>query len=537
MDESTHQDLLQHYDVIIIGGGSSGSVMANRLSKDISRKVLLLESGPEQPQTDGVKAAVRNGNQPAVMPGLNWKIRTYIKGEATKSDSTAPSGRKHASIFDYEAGRLLGGSSAINAVQALRGAPIDFDEWAQDCGQEWSWNSVLPYFRILEDDPQGDEVLHGRGGPMPIRRERREDLTLLQNSLYEVCLDHGFSETPDHNDPETTGVGVIPKNVVDGVRMSTAMTYLQPARKRENLHILTGAHVHKLIIKNRKCEGVLVERGGELRPLTGERIVLCAGAMNTPPILMRSGIGNPRLLQPMGIDVSVPLSGVGEHLMDHPVVGIWGIPKRDTCEVGEPLRQTLLRYSSSDSGYENDMHICMMAGIDVAHMFPKLAASSSATTIAGLTTCFNKSTSGGYVRIRSADPYEAPNVVINCLADKTDVAPLKEGVRIAWDLMQSPRLRQRFDKVLAWSDGMIQSDMALNQAINSFVRPSAHACGSARMGSSPDKGAVVDAKGKVYGVDNLWIADGSIMPMIPSSPPHLTCLMIAEKLAAEQCLH
>jgi choline dehydrogenase len=218
--------------------------------------------------------------------------------------------------------------------------------------------------------------------------------------------------------------------------------------------------------------------------------------------------------------------------MDHPVVGVWGIPKADACRVGEPARQTLLRFTSGHSGYENDMHICTMAGIDVAQLFPQLAATSESPTIAGLLACFNKSTSRGQVRITSAHPRDVLDVSINCLGDKRDIPPLKAGVRLAWRLMQHPALRSRFERVLAWTDGMVNSEVALEHAVGAFVRPAAHLCGSARMGRSPEAGAVVDPKGRVFGVDNLWLGDASIMPTPPSAPTHLSVLMVAERIAA-----
>jgi choline dehydrogenase len=500
------------YDDIIVGAGSSGAVLAARLSEDANRNVLLLESGPDYQTIESTPSDLLHTW--VSMGPHDWG---YV-ARATPNLEIA-----------FPRGKVTGGSSAVNGHIALRGTPQDFDEWATWGNVEWSFAKVLPFYRKLENDQDAHGDYHGTSGPIWIERPQPDTWEPINRAFYSACRALGYAEVWDHNDPESAGVGPWPRNRRDGIRISTAIAYLGPARHRLNLTVRARCNVHSVILEDGRARGVEVESGGAIQRVYARRVTLSAGAINSPAVLMRSGIGNRSELEKLGIAPVIDLPGVGQNLIDHLMAPIYASPTPGVPHDPGVTNPVGIRYTASSSSEFNDMQLYIFNFFDRG-LAPGFVDSLPIPSVA-LSPGLQRPLSRGRLSLTSKDPDVPPQIDLNYLDHPEDMRRMIEGVRIAWRLMNTQHLRPYLKEITNLSDEVKDSDEALADFLRSNCGTIYHPVGTARMGPDSDAMAVVDQYCRVRGIQGLRVVDASVMPNIVRANTNLTCIMIGERVA------
>jgi choline dehydrogenase len=508
-------------DYLIVGAGSSGAALAGRLSEDPGTTALLLEAGPVI-WSDEAPAHQRSLNPQPIQSLDAYAHYRWPELRARRTAAQEPR--------PYLRGRGLGGSSAINGLVAIRGEPDDYDEWAALGCTGWSWTDVLPAFTRLEHDlDYGDAPYHGNTGPIPLSWTPLADWGAVDLAVRAAALDLGYGWAPDHNAPGSAGVSPFAYTGRDGRRVSTADAYLEPARDRPNLTILGDAHVDRVLFDGRRAVGVRVRLGGDWCEVRAREVILAAGAVHSPAILQRSGVGPAALLRELGIPV-VRDAPVGVNLVDHPIawLDIHLRPGHRARSTEVRHEDCCVRYSSGLAGAgRNDM-------IVLCTNFNGPDAVGHATGFVG--TAAFQTFSRGAVRITTSDPLIEPTIELQMLTDERDRIRLRDGARRLFAIGRHPAVTGIAEAITLGGTGRAPESVATPAALDAWldatVSDTYHPCGTCRMGAADDPRAVVDPTCRVNGVDNLRVIDAAIMPTIPRANLHLACVMIGERMAA-----
>jgi len=561
------------HDYIIVGGGSAGCVLANRLSASSANRVLLCEAGEDTPDGRVPEAILDSRTSFASRnPRFLWSELWVTTEAPPHNDPDAPKPRK----LRYEQARVLGGGSSINAQLANRGSPRDYDEWEQRGARGWRWETVLPYFRKLERDIDFDGPQHRADGRIPVRRVFPENWSDYAKAVAEAFELAGYRYVPDQNSEFQDGYFPLAMSNLYDARVSAAIAYLGPTvRQRKNLTILTETQVSELLFEDTRCVGVRAMLHNQQMEFFANEVILCCGAIHSPAMLLRAGIGPIGHLRELGIPIRDARPGVGQGLMDHPSISVASYLKpwaRKNPYSKLPLQMGMRFSSGIDGTPPTDM------ALGVAN---RAGWHAIGDRIAVITLWVNKTFSEtGRVRLSSADWRQEPDVAFNLLSDRRDLMRLAKGfreivalhalpplkavscdmflasftdrarrlgtyntknkiiTRIGAAMLDGPDLLRRLliRGVVMDSAGLIKA-LEDDQALEAYIRRTAigvwHCSCSCRMGEESDPAVVTDPVGRVYGVHGLRVVDASIFPLIPCANTNFPTMMVAEKIADE----
>ena len=494
-------DLKQPDDVLIVGGGSAGATLAARLSEDPSRRVLLLEAGPAF-TSDEMPAELIDAEHVAA-PTFDWGYTA--RGGASTAEMAVPRGR------------VLGGSSAVNAAVAIRARRQDVESWQIHGVQGWPWDEVLETFKVLENTDSGDDAYHGRTGPVSIRQRLDDELTPSLRGFIDASMADGYKHVDDFNGADPEGAGGCPVNIVDGVRQSSAVAYLtDEVRRRPNLTIVGKVVVDKVLFDGITATGV-ISSANDVYP--AKEVILSAGTYGSAAILLRSGVGPSRDLAQLGIATIADLP-VGQHVQDQPIFYNAYALSNNALQMSPAVGALLWFRSSLAKDGELDLHISATHLLDGS-----LSPTGGAIVLA---TAVVLPESRGTLRIPSTDPNVQPLIDNNFLATERDQLRILEGVKISRRLARSPVFGPLQAGELLPGDAV--RDEALPEVIAANLATYGHPTSTVPMGGATDPAAVVDSVGAVRGVQSLRVVDASVIPRVPSTVTNLTTIMVAEHI-------
>lgn len=540
---------MSRHTTVIVGAGAAGAALAARLSENPQREVVVLEAGAAPGSLDEFPPELLDGSTvQGAMPGhpANWSYLGHLTPGLP---------------YTIARGRIIGGSSTINGGYFVRARPEDFARWSDAAGPEWTYERVLPVMRVLERDLDlGAGPFHGDAGPMPVQRASQRNPAA--RAFAAAALELGFAAEPDKNAPGAPGVGPVPQNVVDGVRINTGLAYLNPVRDRPNLTVRGGCRVLRVAFDGTRAVGVEVAApDGDRRIIDADEVVLCAGGIGTPHLLLVSGVGPARQLRTQGVEVVHDAAGVGRAFSDHPDLAVGWRARRDLVDPDAPETfTTALNFASPGGDPAGDLEI-MVCVTTMNHL---LMGSSSAVTggarsalrhplatvraLRGtsirrireqvahgrdhvLLVGLQGEEARGSITLESPDPTVYPRIDYRYLSTPFDRERMRLGIRTAVALLRSRAFAPLVERLTELEDATLDDDDALDAWMLAHLGTAIHLCGSAPMGPSTDPNAVVDGYGRVHGIERLRVADTSMLPTTPSRGPAASAVLIGELVA------
>ena len=490
-------------DVLVVGAGSSGCAVAARASENPNLQVTLVEAGPDYIDPTDLPFDLVNSHNNSYRKH-DWQFQY----EPTR-DRAQP----------FPRGRVVGGSSAVNTTIALRGIPEDYDEWSDLGNNEWSWEKVLPAFNRLERDLDfGESPYHGDAGPITIRRYPDSELEPQHLAFLDAARSLGYPDCPDQNDPYGWGSGPQPMNKLGRLRISCAIGYLAPARARPNLDIRANSFTRRLLFDGDRCTGIEIETASGVEKIEAKTTIVCAGAIMTPHLLMHSGIGPKAQLKTLNIPLLRDLP-VGQNLSDHPAISVVLKAKSGiNIDFDAPIIQTILRYTAENSNKRNDLQIEQLSFVGQNDNTPRF----------GIAGVLEYQYGRGELTLTSADPHVAPKIDNRFCEDERDLRRMVSCFKDTLAFAQKGAVAEMSEEIQFPNLSRGSSDEDLASLCRKFAGSGYHPCGTAKMGD--DETAVVDQYGRVHQLENIVVADASIMPFVPRANTNLTAIMIGEKI-------